>query len=46
MALNDCAVDRGWAGREHDSAQCRSAPQPQTIVCRELLGTMTCTIAD
>jgi hypothetical protein len=46
LALNDCAVDRGWAGREHDSAQCRSAPQPQTIVCRELLGTMTCTIAD
>jgi hypothetical protein len=46
VALNECALNRGWAGREHDSAQCRSAPQPQTIVCREWLGTMTCTIAD
>jgi hypothetical protein len=46
LVLNECAVSRGWAGREHDNAPCRSAPQPQTIVCRELLGTMTCTIAD
>ncbi|HEY2190448.1 MAG TPA: hypothetical protein VGH48_17975 [Caldimonas sp.] len=46
LVLNECAVNRGWAGREHDNAQCRSAPEPQTIVFRELLGTMTCTVAD
>ena len=46
LLQNECAVTRGWRTREHDSLQCRTAPAPQTLTCRRLLGVLTCTLDD
>jgi hypothetical protein len=46
LLQNECAVTRGWRTRDHDSLQCRTAPAPQTLTCRSLLGVLTCTLDD
>jgi len=46
LLLNECAVSYGWTPRERRSDECRNALEPQTIECRHVFGTMTCTIAE
>jgi hypothetical protein len=46
LTLNECAVSYGWVARAKQGAACRDAPAPQAIECRDVFGTMTCTIAD
>ena len=46
LTLNECAIAYGRAPRAKQDAQCSDAPAPQTIACRKLFGTTTCTIVD
>ena len=46
LTLNECAVTYGFVARARQGEGCRNAPEPETIECRTLLGSMTCTIAD